>query len=157
MRSSDWILEINLAEYATSLESRYKGVRIPTIWTSTSNNKPLLPRINYNEVLQPHRPRPLHHRCGWQKLQSRTRLLRIYPSGHWCVAHTPFSYHHLTHVCLGNYEDQIHQALVEAKKGSEDGRYSVFHCRGGSTGEITYIKTCEICVDAGSDKSDHCG
>ncbi|KAF2688201.1 hypothetical protein K458DRAFT_332874 [Lentithecium fluviatile CBS 122367] len=61
---------------------------------------------------------------------------------------------------IGNYEQQVHQALVDSgqptdKKHIDD---ALFHCDGGKNGDIHFLMFCgeNRCVDGGTDRNDYC-
>ncbi|KAH7120018.1 hypothetical protein B0J11DRAFT_73539 [Dendryphion nanum] len=58
---------------------------------------------------------------------------------------------------VGNYRDQISQALAVAGHPNWSGDNVLFECLGGSGGAIRFIGGCGGgCADAGSGKSDFC-
>ncbi|OJK04269.1 hypothetical protein ASPACDRAFT_21780 [Aspergillus aculeatus ATCC 16872] len=60
---------------------------------------------------------------------------------------------------IGNYAAQINQALSDAKQHIDSAHIheSIFHCNGGSNGDITWLAYCGSgCQDGGSGKSDFC-
>ncbi|KFY16906.1 hypothetical protein V492_01030 [Pseudogymnoascus sp. VKM F-4246] len=58
---------------------------------------------------------------------------------------------------VGNYANQIQDAMAAVGRGGQDSSDVVFLCLGGSNGDIKFDEQCSgDCVDAGTDKSDHC-
>ncbi|KAF2281527.1 uncharacterized protein EI97DRAFT_463840 [Westerdykella ornata] len=57
----------------------------------------------------------------------------------------------------GDYQEQIDQALAVAGHASWNGNNVLFHCLGGRSGAIEFVKGCPGgCKDNGKDKSDTC-
>ncbi|GAD93784.1 conserved hypothetical protein [Paecilomyces variotii No. 5] len=60
---------------------------------------------------------------------------------------------------IGNYGPQVNQALSNANQPIDDAHIheSIFHCNGGSNGDITFLAYCSGgCQDGGSGNSDFC-
>ncbi|KAF4273564.1 hypothetical protein KXW98_003768 [Aspergillus fumigatus] len=58
-----------------------------------------------------------------------------------------------------NYAAQVNGALEAAGQPTDDAhiRESLFHCNGGSNGDISFITYCGGgCTDGGSGRSDYC-
>ncbi|KAJ6783578.1 hypothetical protein PWT90_10200 [Aphanocladium album] len=61
---------------------------------------------------------------------------------------------------IGNYHNQITNALVEADKGTNYNwvNFSLFWCTGAPNGDIDFAQSCNgPCTNAGNGKNDHCG
>ncbi|KFY83458.1 hypothetical protein V498_08060 [Pseudogymnoascus sp. VKM F-4517 (FW-2822)] len=57
----------------------------------------------------------------------------------------------------GNYQEQIAEALAKVQQSPRDGNDDIFLCTGGGNGAIRWVERCgSDCVDAGTDRSDHC-
>ncbi|KFY77063.1 hypothetical protein V499_03468 [Pseudogymnoascus sp. VKM F-103] len=63
-----------------------------------------------------------------------------------------------TLVSKGKYQAQIDQAIHDAgQQEIDNGKDDLFYCVGGNQGVIDWQKRCAGgCIDAGTDKSDHC-
>ncbi|TQW01238.1 hypothetical protein V2A60_002242 [Cordyceps javanica] len=61
---------------------------------------------------------------------------------------------------VGNYHDQIIQALREANEPTSDDwvRRSLFYCTGFQGGDIKFAQACGAhCTDGGAGNNDYCG
>lgn len=73
-------------------------------------------------------------------------------------SHSSFLKTKLNRMFLGHYQAQIDQAIHDAgQQEIDNGKDDLFYCVGGGNGVIDWQKRCASgCIDAGTDKSDHC-
>jgi len=58
---------------------------------------------------------------------------------------------------IGNYDDQIAQALYDAGRYGQDPHDMIFYCEGGDNGVIKYATTCKAgCSENPAGVSDTC-
>ncbi|KAL2827736.1 hypothetical protein BDW59DRAFT_143757 [Aspergillus cavernicola] len=73
--------------------------------------------------------------------------------------HTGLNYCGYNLLNIGDYGSQVNGALSDASQPIDNAHIheSIFHCNGGSNGDISWLAYCEGgCLDGGSGNSDYC-